>query len=99
MAAITVAAKRRRDDDGRGIRWRRYRRRNGTSAGGWQSSGTPVLVAAVGANSTIVTIDGVAQPAFISGTAVYPLPSGVYPRSIAVTYDQVTGLTVGAAVL
>jgi len=30
---------------------------------------------------------------------VYPLPTGVYPRSIAVTYSQVTGLTVGAAVL
>ena len=71
----------------------------GTSAGGWMSTGTPVLVAAVGANSTIITIDGVAQPAFISGTAVYPLPCGVYPRSIAVTYSQVTGLTVGAAVL
>ena len=71
----------------------------GTSAGGWQSPGTPVLVATVGANSTVITIDGVAQPAFISGTAVYPLPSGVYPRTVAVTYSQVVGLTVGAAVL
>lgn len=71
----------------------------GANSGGWQSPGTPVLVAAVGANSTIITIDGVAQPAFISGTAVYPLPSGVYPRSVAITYSQVTGLTVGAAVL
>ena len=71
----------------------------GTNAGGWQVNGTPVLVATVGANSTIITIDGTAQPAFISGTAVYPLPTGVYPRSIAVTYSQVTGLTVGAAVL
>jgi hypothetical protein len=53
----------------------------------------------VGANSTVITIDGVAQPAFISGTAVYPLPTGVYARSLAVTYSQVTGLTVGAAVL
>jgi hypothetical protein len=71
----------------------------GTTAGGWQVTGSPVLVATVGANSTFITIDGVAQPAFISGTAVYPLNSGVYPRSIAVTYSQVTGLTVGAAVL
>jgi hypothetical protein len=71
----------------------------GTNAGGWQSAGTPVLVATVGANATVITIDGVAQPSFISGTAVYPLPSGVYPRSVAVTYSQVTGLTVGAAVL
>lgn len=72
---------------------------SGTKAGGWQADGAPVLVAAVGANSTIITIDGVAQPAFISGTAVYPLPAGVYPRSLAITYNQVTGLTVGAAVL
>ena len=71
----------------------------GSNAGGWMSPGTPVLVAAVGANSTIITIDGVAQPAFISGTAVYPLPTGVYARSVAVTYSQVVGLTVGAAVL
>jgi hypothetical protein len=71
----------------------------GSSAGGWQSPGTPVLVATVGANSTVITIDGVAQPAFISGTAVYPLPTGVYPRTLTVTYNQVVGLTVGAAVL
>jgi len=71
----------------------------GTNAGGWQSPGTPVLVATVGANSTTITIDGVAQPAFISGTAVYPLASGVYPRTFTVTYNQVVGLTVGAAVL
>jgi len=71
----------------------------GTNAAGWVSAGTPVLVASVGANSTIITIDGVAQPAFISGTAVYPLPTGVYPRTVAVTYSQVVGLTVGAAVL
>ena len=72
---------------------------SGTNAGGWVSPGTPVLVATVGANSTIITIDGVAQPAFISGTAVYPLTSGVYGRTLAVTYNQVVGLTVGAAVL
>ena len=71
----------------------------GMNAGGWNGPNTPVLVATVGANSTTITIDGVAQPAFISGTAVYPLPTGVYPRSIAVTYSQVTGLTVGAAII
>jgi hypothetical protein len=71
----------------------------GMAAGGWLSPGTPVLVAAVGANNTVITIDGVAQPAFISGTCVYPLPTGEYPRTLAVTYSQVTGLTVGAAVL
>jgi hypothetical protein len=71
----------------------------GINAAGWQSPGTPVLVATVGANSTIITIDGVAQPAFISGTVVYPLNPGVYARSLTVTYNQVVGLTVGAAVL
>jgi hypothetical protein len=71
----------------------------GQKSGGWQAEGSPVLVAAVGANSTVITIDGVAQPAFISGTCVYPLPAGVYPRTLTVTYSQVTGLTVGAAVL
>ena len=71
----------------------------GMNAGGWQSPGTPVLVATVGANSTIITIDGVAQPAFISGTAVYPLNPGTYGRTLTVTYNQVVGLTVGAAVL
>jgi len=71
----------------------------GMNAGGWQSPGTPVLVATVGANSTTITIDGVAQPAFISGTTVYPLNPGVYARTLTVTYSQVTGLTVGAAIL
>jgi hypothetical protein len=71
----------------------------GMNAGGWQSPGTPVLVATVGANSTTITIDGVAQPAFISGTAVYPLNPGVYARTLNVTYSQVVGLTVGAAIL
>jgi hypothetical protein len=72
---------------------------SGTLAGGWQASGSPVLVATVGANATVITIDGVAQPSFISGTAVYPLNSGVYSRTLTVTYSQVVGLTVGAAVL
>jgi hypothetical protein len=71
----------------------------GQKMGGWQAEGSPVLVATVGANSTIITIDGVAQPAFISGTAVYPLNAGVYGRSITLAYNQVTGLTVGAAIL
>jgi hypothetical protein len=71
----------------------------GFKGGGWQVDGTPVLVATVGANSTIITIDGVAQPAFISGTAVYPLNPGVYGRSVTLAYNQVTGLTVGAAIL
>jgi len=71
----------------------------GMNAGGWNGPNTPVLVATVGANSTTITIDGVAQPAFISGTAVYPLNPGVYARTLTVAYSQVTGLTVGAAII
>ena len=72
----------------------------GTKAGGWVATGSPVLVVLVGATPTVVTVDGVAQASLTSKTAVYPLSGGVYTgRSIAVTYDQVTGVTVGAQVL
>jgi hypothetical protein len=72
----------------------------GTRAGGWVSAGSPVLVVTVGATPTVVTVDGVAKPSLTSKTAVYPLSGGIYNgRSIAVTYDQVTSVTVGAQVL
>lgn len=72
----------------------------GTKAGGWVRQGTPVLIVTVGATPTVVTLDGVAQTSLTSKTAVYPLSGGVYNgRSIAVAYDQVTGVTVGAQVL
>lgn len=71
----------------------------GFKGAGWQTDGTPVLVVAVGATPTTVTIDGTAQAAVTSKTVVYPLNPGVYGRSIAVTYDQVTSVTVGAQVL
>lgn len=72
----------------------------GTKAGGWLADGTPVLIVTVGATPTVVTIDGTAQASLTSKTAVYPLSGGVYTgRSIAVTYDQVTSVTVGAQVL
>jgi hypothetical protein len=99
MAAITVAAK------GAGMTLAAATgggdtvAATGMSAGGWQSPGTPVLVVAVGATPTTVTIDGVAQAAVTSKTVVYPLNPGIYSRSVAVTYDQVTSVTVGAQVL
>ena len=99
MAAITVAAK------GAGMTLAAASGGGDTvasvpgKAGGCQVDGTPVLVVAVGATPTTVTIDGVAQTAVTSKTVVYPLSSGVYPRSVAVTYDQVTSVTVGAQVL
>lgn len=72
----------------------------GTKAGGWVAAGTPVLVVTVGATPTVVTLDGTAQASLTSQTAVYPLSGGVYNgRSLAVTYSQVTSVTVGAQVL
>ena len=72
----------------------------GTRAGGWVAPGAPVLVVTVGATPTVVTVDGVAQASLTSQTAVYPLSGGIYNgRSIAVTYSQVTAVTVGAQVL
>jgi hypothetical protein len=68
---------------------------SGTVAGGWGLS--TVLVATVGATPTTITIDGVAQSAITSQTAVYRLGGGVYKgRALTVTYSSVTGLTVGA---
>ena len=72
----------------------------GTRAAGWVAQGSPVLVVTVGATATVVTVDGVAKPSLTSQTAVYPLSGGIYTgRSIAVTYSQVTAVTVGAQVL
>lgn len=67
--------------------------------GGHTVQGNVVLVVAVGATPTVVTVDGVAKPSLTSQTAVYSVPSGVYSRSVAVTYSQVTSVTVGACVL
>jgi hypothetical protein len=67
--------------------------------GGHAIQGNVVLVVTVGATATTVTVDGVAKPALTSQTAVYSVPSGVYSRSVAVTYSQVTSVTVGACVL
>lgn len=99
MAAIAVAAK------GAGMTMAAASGGGDTVAstaqksGGWQVEGSPVLVVAVGATPSVVTIDGVAQASLTSQTAVYPLNSGVYPRTIAVTYSSVTAVTVGAQVL
>ena len=67
--------------------------------GGWQGQGCVALVVTVGATPTTVTVDGVAKGSLTSQTAVYPITSGVYPRTVAVTYNQVTSVTVGAVVL
>ena len=67
--------------------------------GGQVAQGAVCLVVAVGATPTTVTVDGTAKPSLTSQTAVYVVNSGVYPRSVSVTYNQVTGVTVGACVL
>ena len=72
----------------------------GTKSGGWLREGTPVLIVAVGATPTTVTIDGVAGQSITSKTVVYPLGGGIYSgRTLNITYNQVTGVTVGAQVL
>jgi hypothetical protein len=72
----------------------------GTLSGGWSRAGTPVLVVTVGGTATTVSLDGVAQPAVTSKTVLYPLGGGIYDgRSVAVTYSQVTSVTVGACQL
>ena len=99
MAAITVAAK------GAGSTLAAASGGGDTVAstpgkfGGWQSEGSPVLIVTVGATPTVVTVDGVAQASLTSKTIAIPLSSGVYARSVAVTYDQVTGVTVGAVLI
>lgn len=71
----------------------------GLKAGGWTSDGSVGLLVTVGATPTVVTVDGTAQASLTSKTICIPITSGVYGRSIAVTYDQVTSVTVGAVVL
>jgi hypothetical protein len=99
MAAITVAAK------GAGATLAAASGGGDTvaavpgKAGGWQADGSVVLIVTVGATPTVVTVDGTAQASLTSKTIAIPLNPGVYPRTIAVTYDQVTAVTVGAVVL
>lgn len=67
---------------------------SGTSAGGWSSA--VLLVANVGATATTITVGGVAKGPFTSQIAVIPV-YGIYRgRRVAITYSQVTGVTVAA---
>jgi len=71
---------------------------SGTKAGGWGL--TTALVVVVGATPTTVTIDGTAGSSLTSQTAVYPVSGGIYKgRVVNITYNQVTGVTVGAVEL
>jgi hypothetical protein len=64
----------------------------GPGVGGWD---TQFLVVVVGATPTTVTVDGVAQTSVTSQTVLYPIRR-YNGASVAVTYNQVTGVTVGA---
>jgi hypothetical protein len=64
----------------------------GPSAGGWDMS---FLVANVGGTATTITVDGVARGPFTSVLAVIPVRR-YNGSSVAITYSQVTGVTVGS---
>ena len=99
MAAITVAAK------GAGATMAAANGGGDTVAavqgkyGGHVTEGAVALIVTVGATPTVVTIDGTAQTSLTSKTATYVVNPGTYGRTVAVAYDQVTGVTVGAQVL
>jgi phage tail tube protein FII len=66
----------------------------GTQAGGWSS---PVfLLAVVGATATTITVQGVAYGPYTSQTVVIPVANIYRGRRVAITYSQVTAVTVGA---
>jgi hypothetical protein len=64
----------------------------GAGSGGWD---TTYLLVVVGTTATVVTVDGVALPSMTSQSVLVPLrrQNGA---SVAVTYSQVTGVTVAA---
>ena len=70
----------------------------GIRAGGWGL--TTFLLAVVGATATTITVGGVAYGPYTSQTVMIPLNVGVYQtNTTAVTYSQVTGVTVGAVTM
>jgi hypothetical protein len=66
----------------------------GTRAGGWGS--LVYLYAVVGATATTITVLGTAYGPFTSQTVIIPVYQGYRGARVAVTYSQVTGVTVGA---
>lgn len=63
----------------------------GPSAGGWDSS---FVIANVGTTATTITIDGVAYGPYTSQTAIVPVRR-YNGAPVAITYSQVTNVTVG----
>ena len=67
----------------------------GPSPGGWFLSPT-WLHAVVGGTATTITVNGVAFGPFTSQTVCIPVNFGSNPpATVNVTYNQVTGVTVG----
>jgi hypothetical protein len=68
---------------------------SGTKAGGWGLN--TVLVYAVGATATTITVDGTAFGPYTSQTVVIPVSGGIYKgRVVNITYNQAASVTVGA---
>ncbi|MDQ5815819.1 MAG: hypothetical protein M3516_05955 [Actinomycetota bacterium] len=69
----------------------------GTGAGGWSLSAT-FLYAVVGATATTITVDGTAYGPYTNQTVILPARSSGMSGAgtVAVTYSQVTSVTVGA---
>jgi hypothetical protein len=64
----------------------------GPGMGGWD---TQYLVAVVGSTGTTITVDGVAYGPITSQTVLIPIRR-YNGATVAVTYSQVTSVTVGA---
>jgi len=64
----------------------------GPAAGGWD---TTFLIANVGGTATTITVDGTAYGPYTTQTVIIPVRRQT-GASVAVTYSQVTSVTVGA---
>lgn len=68
----------------------------GAKAGGWGLA--VVAVVAVGGTATVVSVNGTALPSATNQTLIIPCSAGYSQTgTTALTYSQVTGVTVGAA--
>jgi hypothetical protein len=66
----------------------------GAAAGGWLSP--TFLMATIGATATTITVDGVANGPYTSQDVILPVAKGYAGVRVNITYNQVTGVTVGA---
>lgn len=69
----------------------------GAVAGGWMVP--MLLIANVGATPTTITVDGTAYGSFTTQLVCIVVPNGVQGSRKNITYNNVTGVTVGAVSL